>query len=245
MEFHNSRALVTGSTAGIGREIAKLLAAQGASVIVSGRNAERGAETVAAIKAAGGDASFIAADLSDLASVHKLAEDAGEIDILVNNAGIFPFAATVEEEVSTFDTAFTVNVRGPFFLTAALMPKMIAKGTGSVINISTTAAALGVPMLATYSATKAALESLTRTWAAEFGGHGIRFNTVAPGQVRTDAIVAKLGENIELPGKLSLLGRIAEPKEIAEMVAFLASPRSSYLTGTTIAVDAGLSIART
>lgn len=135
-------------------------------MVVSGRNAERGAETVAAIEAEGGTASFIAADMDDLESVQRLADQVGEVDILVNNAASFPFAPTLRQRVEEFDQMFDVNVRGLFFLTAALLPKMVAKGSGSVVNISTTAAKMGLPSAAAYSATKAAVESLTRTWAA-------------------------------------------------------------------------------
>ncbi|MFG2793712.1 SDR family NAD(P)-dependent oxidoreductase [Streptomyces sp. NPDC048419] len=240
MELNNKLALVTGATGGIGSETARLLAAQGAEVVVSGRDAERGAATVRSITDAGGRARFVAADLTDLTSLRRLAETAGDVDVLVNNAAIFPGAPTVDQDVDTFDTAVAANIRAPYFLTAALAPAMVAKGAGSIVNVSTMAARIGMPGLSVYSATKAALESLTRTWAAEFSPAGVRVNTVAPGPTRTDMVLATVGE--EGAGqfaKTTILGRLATPREIAEVILFLATDRSAYLTGATIAADAG------
>ncbi|MBB5953685.1 NAD(P)-dependent dehydrogenase (short-subunit alcohol dehydrogenase family) [Saccharothrix tamanrassetensis] len=242
MELEQQVALVTGSTTGIGRETARLLAAAGASVVVTGRNAERGAEVVAALEADGGRARFIAADMADLASVRRLAEEVGEVDVLVNNAGIFPFAPTFEQEAEPYGLLFDVNVRAPFFLTAALAPRMVAKGFGSIVNISTAATAIGMSGAAVYSATKAALESLTRTWAVEFGGRGVRVNAVSPGPTMTDTVVATVGEVAEQQGAATALGRVADPVEIAEAVLFLASPRAGYITGATLMVDGGRTI---
>ena len=125
MELQDQRVLVTGATAGIGQEAAKLFARRGAAVVITGRDTERGAQTVAAIEAEGGRAEFIAADLNDIKSVPRLAERAGEVDVLINNAAATrtPFAPTLEQDVESFDTIFDVNVRAPFFLTAALLPK--------------------------------------------------------------------------------------------------------------------------
>lgn len=240
MELSNKRALVTGGTGGIGSETARLLAAEGAEVIVSGRDAGRGAATVRSITDAGGRARFLAADLTDLDSLRRLAEAAGDVDVLVNNAAIFPGAPTVDQDVDTFDTALAANIRAPYFLTAALAPAMIAKGAGSIVNVSTMAARIGVPGLSLYSATKAALESLTRTWAVEFSPAGVRVNTVAPGPTRTDMVLGTVGEEgAEQFAKTTILGRLATPREIAEVILFLATDRSAYLTGATIAADAG------
>jgi NAD(P)-dependent dehydrogenase (short-subunit alcohol dehydrogenase family) len=241
MELLDKRALVTGGTAGIGRETAKLFAREGASVVISGRDAGRGAETVAEIEADGGRARFIMADNADLASVERLAAEAGDVDILVNNAAVFPFAPTLEQDVATYETLFDTNVRAPYFLTAALAPKMLAKGAGSIINISTIAAIVGMPGASVYSATKAALDSLTRTWAAEFGGSGVRVNTISPGHTHTDSAVTQIGAaEFQALGERSALARTADPKEIAEVVLFLASERSSYVTGASLTVDGGI-----
>jgi NAD(P)-dependent dehydrogenase (short-subunit alcohol dehydrogenase family) len=240
MELSGRTALVTGSTSGIGREVALQLARAGAEVIVSGRNEARGAETVAAIEAEGGKARFTAVDMSDLASVGRLAEAAADVDVLVNNAGTFEFVPTPEQTVAAFDEMFQVNVRAPYFLTASIAPRMAERGEGSIINISTMAAEIGLPGGSVYSATKAAVNSLTRTWAAEFGGSGVRVNTVSPGPTLTQ------GAPIEMVGPMgttTLLGRHAAPEEIASAVVFLASPRASYLTGTNIPVDGGRLVA--
>jgi NAD(P)-dependent dehydrogenase (short-subunit alcohol dehydrogenase family) len=240
MELTGKLALVTGSTGGIGSETARLLAERGAEVVVSGRNAERGAATVRSIAESGGAARFVAADLTDLDSLRRLAEQAGAVDILVNNAAIFPGAPTVAQDLESFDATLAANIRAPYFLTAALAPAMVAKGSGSIVNISSMAARIGMPGLSVYSATKAALEALTRTWAAEFSPAGVRVNTVAPGPTRTDAVIATMGEEgAGQVGKSTLLGRLATPREIAEVIVFLATERASYITGATIAADAG------
>lgn len=240
MELTGKIALVTGSTAGIGAETARLLAAAGAEVVVSGRNAERGTATVRTITDHGGLARFVPADLTDLGSLRRLADEAGAVDVLVNNAGVFPGAPTASQGVESFDAALAANVRAPYFLTAALAPAMVARGSGSIVNVSTMAARVGMPGLSVYSATKAALESLTRTWAAEFSPAGVRVNTVAPGPTRTDMVLAALGEEgAQQVAKTTLLGRLATPREIAEVILFLATDRAAYLTGATIAADAG------
>jgi NAD(P)-dependent dehydrogenase (short-subunit alcohol dehydrogenase family) len=236
MELAGRKALVTGATAGIGREAAEQLARAGAEVIVTGRNAERGAETVAAIEAQGGKASFVAADMNDLDSVNRLAQEAGDVDILVNNAGIYEFYLTPEQNVASYDAMFNVNVRAVFFLTAAIAPKMAARGSGSIINVSTMAASFGMPSAAVYGASKAALNQLTKTWAAEFSKDGVRVNTVSPGPALTEGNPVEMAEQV---GAMTMMGRYAEPKEIADVITFLASPRASYITGANIAVDGG------
>ncbi|MER5408755.1 SDR family oxidoreductase [Streptomyces sp. NPDC002769] len=240
MELTGKVALITGSTGGIGSEAARLIAASGAHVVVSGRNPERGEATVRTITETGGSARFVPADLTDLASLRRLAGEAGDVDILVNNAALFPGGPTTSQDVETFDAAMAANIRAPYFLTAALAPGMVARGSGSIINVSTMAARIGMAGLSVYSATKAALESLTRTWAAEFSPAGVRVNTVAPGPTRTDMVMDTMGEEgAQQIAKTTLLGRLATPREIAEVIHFLATDRAAYLTGATIAADAG------
>ncbi|MFE4174167.1 SDR family NAD(P)-dependent oxidoreductase [Streptomyces sp. NPDC056909] len=239
MELTDQVALITGGTAGIGLEAARLFVREGATVIISGRNAERGAAAVADIGDGPGSVRFVAADLADLQSVGALAEQAGAVDILVNNAAAFPVATTVDQSIAAFQQMFDTNVRGTFFLTAAVAPAMLAKGAGSIVNVTTMAASMGVPGASGYSATKAALASFTRTWAAEFSPSGVRVNSVAPGPTITEGVLVEWGDGVAELGKGLPLRRTAEPTEIAEAILFLASPRSSYVTGSTLAVDGG------
>ncbi|MFF0585074.1 SDR family NAD(P)-dependent oxidoreductase [Streptomyces sp. NPDC003781] len=245
MEFAGKTALVTGSGAigGLGHATAKALAAGGADLILTGRDAERGAQVVADLGAAGGEAAgkvrFVAADVSDVAGVRRLAEEAGVVDILVNNASVMTFSPTVGQDPADYDAAFAVNVRAPFLLTALLAEKMAAGGGGSIVNVSSTAAGLGMPGMAVYGATKAAIESLTRTWAAEFADSNVRVNAVAPGPMRTSKVVAAMGPDMGGMGLTTALKRTSDPAEVARVIAFLASDRASYMTGATVAVDGG------
>ena len=131
--------------------------------------------------------------MADAESVKSLVQQCGDVDIVVNNACSFPAALTVEQDPATFETMFNTNVRGAYFLVAGLVPGMVERGRGSIVNITTLAAFKGIPGASGYSASKAALESLTRTWAAEFGSGGVRVNSVAPGSTRTDGVAAEWG----------------------------------------------------
>ena len=157
-DLEGQRALVTGATSGIGRAVALALARNGAEVIIHGRSAERGAETVQEITDAGGQASFVAADLTDPADVQWLASEAGDVDILINNAGISAFGPTAEFDPAVFDKMFASNVRAPFFLVAALAPGMAARGHGSIVSLSSMAGGVGLVGGAAYGATKVSLE---------------------------------------------------------------------------------------
>lgn len=233
-----STALVTGATSGIGRAVALQLAARGAGVIVHGRNAERGAETVAEIENNGGTAHFVAAELSRPDEVRQLAAAAGEVDILINNAGIFIFGGTLDTSDQNFDDHVNVNMRAPYILVQQLVPGMIARGRGAVVNISTLAASTPKHNGGIYGATKAGLELLTRVWADEFGSSGVRVNAVAagptdtPGTENTPGLLQKLA-------KVTALRRIADASEIASAVVFLASPDSSYVNGAILDVTGG------
>ncbi|WP_304105862.1 SDR family NAD(P)-dependent oxidoreductase [Mycolicibacterium bacteremicum] len=231
-----STALVTGGTAGIGLATARLLAGAGATVLIAGRDRARGEAAAADIA---GDVRFIQADMGDQTSVDGLIRAAGRVDILVNNAARFPGAATVDQDVASFESTFDTNVRGLYFLVAGLVPGMLERGTGSIVNVTSLVASKGVPGASVYSASKAAVESLTRTWAAEFGPRGVRVNTVAPGPTDTEGVYAEWGDtNAEL-GRALPLGRTAAPSEIAQAVLFLASPASSFITGVTLHADGG------
>ncbi|MBO0913265.1 SDR family NAD(P)-dependent oxidoreductase [Streptomyces laculatispora] len=238
-ELAGSTALVTGATAGIGRVIALRLAALEASVVVHGRDEQRGAETVDEVTAAGGNARFVAADLSKPEEVLRLAAEAGEVDVLINNAGIYRFASTPDTTAEMFDTHMAINSRAPMLLVGALAPAMATRGRGVIVSLSTGAATTPVRGAAAYGASKAALELLTRVWADEFGTQGVRVNAVAPGPVHTPGTKEMGDEALQVIGRTTVLRRVAEPEEIAEAVLFLASSRASYITGTVLEVLGG------
>src|SRR5207253_8293364 len=196
------KALVTGATAGLGRAIALQLARDGADITVHGRDATRGAQTVDEIHGQGGSSRFVAADLNNAENVTLLAKEVGDIDILVNNAGFSVWGPTETFGIESFDAMFASNVRAPFFLVAAFAPGMVARGKGSIINVSSMAGQIGLAGGAAYGATKAALSSLTRAWAAEFSPSGVRVNAIAPGPVYTEGAAP---ERIEALGATTLL----------------------------------------
>ena len=229
-------ALVTGATSGIGRAAAEELSRHGAEIVVHGRDADRGSAVVDAIAAADGKARFVAADLTEPAQVDYLAGQAGPVDVLVNNAGFSWFGPTAELDVVTFDRLFAANVRAAYLLVAALAPKMAARGSGGIISIGSMAGRIGLAGGAAYSATKAALAAMTRSWAAEFSPSGVRVNAIAAGPVLTSGAAR---DRIEALGATTLLARPAQPDEIAGVIAFLASPKASYITGAVVAADGG------
>ena len=237
-------ALVTGATSNIGKGVAIAMAAEGASVVVAGRDAARGAQVVNLIEAAGGRAAFVAADLDGSAARSaQLAADAaaafGPVTVLVNNAGIYPPDGTLATQEDTFDRVFAVNVKAPFFLTAAVVPGMVEAGGGVIINLGSWIARLGVPKGAVYGATKGALETLTRTWAAEFGAQGIRVNALSPGVVFDDpgdAPAAAEAAMVTTPA-----GKPGAPADIAAAAVYLASDEAAFVHGAVIDIDGGRS----
>jgi NAD(P)-dependent dehydrogenase (short-subunit alcohol dehydrogenase family) len=243
MATDSSTALITGGTSGIGRAAATKLAQLGIHVIVVGRNAERGEKTVAEIRAAGGKADFISSDLRDAPSAREVARRAievgnGHVDILINNAGIYPFGPTHETMEEVFESVYSLNVKAPYFLVAELAPLMARRGKGAIVNLSTMAADYGAPGMSLYGSSKAAINLLTKVWAAEYGPSGVRVNVVSPGPTRTEGTDA-MGEGLEQLAAQAPAGRPATADEIAEAIVFLATDRASFIYGAKLAVDGG------
>jgi NAD(P)-dependent dehydrogenase (short-subunit alcohol dehydrogenase family) len=243
MTSNASTALVTGGTSGIGLATARKLAQLGIYVLLVGRNAERGKKAVDEIRAGGGKADFISSDLHDASSAREVAKKAvklgdGHVDILINNAGIYPFGPTHEMTEEQFDQVFSLNVKAAYFLVAELAPLMADRGKGAIVNLSTMAADYGAPGMSLYGSSKAAINLLTKTWAAEYGPKGVRVNAVSPGPTRTEGTDA-MGEGLEQLAAQAPAGRPATADEIAEAIVFLATDRASFIHGAKLAVDGG------
>jgi NAD(P)-dependent dehydrogenase (short-subunit alcohol dehydrogenase family) len=242
MGLNEKVALVTGSTSGIGAATARALAGEGAHVIVVGRDEARGRSVVESIRAKGGTADFIAAALRDESSALTLAnaalEIAGRVDILVNDAAIGVFGPTASTTEEQFDDTYSVNVKVPFFLVAALAPGMAERGEGVIVNVSSMVAGFGLAGQALYGSSKAAISLLTKAWAAEFGPSGVRVNAVAPGPTRTEG-TAVMGEALDQFAAASPAGRVASPREIASTIVFLVTDAASFVQGAVIPVDGG------
>ncbi len=237
-------ALVTGASRGIGRASALALARLGAQVLVHYASGAREADSVVAdIRKGGGRADAVGADLGAADGPHKLARQVRAIvgdrlDILVANAGVAKAATIEETTLEDFDRLFAVNVRAPFFLVQQLLP--ILHDGSSVVLLSSLAAHASVGALPAYAATKGAIDTLVKHFAAALGGRGIRVNAVAPGVVATDmSSFAKTDEGRTYTLGLQTLKRIAQADDIGDAVAFLASPNARWITGDTLRVDGG------
>jgi NAD(P)-dependent dehydrogenase (short-subunit alcohol dehydrogenase family) len=241
-DFKGRTALITGATSGIGKATALALARRGARVLVSGRDSARGQMVVQAIRAEDGVGEFVQAELSDAGSTRKLAQRALEIashvDVLVNSAGVFALGPTEQTIAETFDDVYATNVRAPFILVAELGPKMAGRGAGAIVNVSSMVGEFGVAGMSLYGSSKAALNLLTKAWAAEFGPKGVRVNAVSPGPTRTEG-TAEMGEGLAQLAAAAPAGRPARPEEIADAIVYLASDSASFVHGVVLPVDGG------
>ena len=243
MTTDSSTALITGGTSGIGRASANKLAKIGIHVIVVGRNAERGERTIREIRATGSQADFISSDLRDASTARQVAKRAlelgkGHVDILINSAGVFPFGPTHEMTEELFESVYSLNVKAPYFLVAELAQLMAKRGKGAIVNVSTMVADYGAPGMSLYGSIKAAINLLTKAWAAEYGPSGVRVNAVSPGPTRTEGTEA-MGEGVEQLAAQAPARRPATADEIAEAIVFLATDRASFIYGAKLAVDGG------
>jgi 3-oxoacyl-[acyl-carrier protein] reductase len=243
MKLQNRIALVTGASRGIGAAIARKLAAEGAVVAAVYRSKRSAAEEVAdGIRRAGGQAAIFQADVSDEnavnAMVREVAARFGRIDILVNNAGVFEAAAVGEISRELFQNEFLTHAWSVVAMTQAALPHFPKTG-GHIVNVSTSLVHEPGDGTAVYSAAKAAVEVLTRGFAMELGPRGMRVNAVAPAITRTDMTAAIPQDHLQRETALTPLRRLAEPDDIADVVAFLASHDARWITGRTILVDGG------
>lgn len=240
-------ALVTGSTDGLGAGIARALADEGAYVVVSGRNAARGEKVVAEIAEQGGSAIFAGADLArggavirELADAARAAAD-GPLDILVNNAAmLIAPGPTAEIGGDLIDWALAVNVKAAILLTGLIAPGMATRGNGAIVNLGSINGLVGMAGSALYSATKAAIHSLTKSWAAEYGPSGARVNTVAPGPTATERNLARADHIAPIIARTPAR-RMGTPEGVGSAVTFLVSEDASTINGATLTVDGGLS----
>lgn len=238
-------AVVTGASRGIGAAIAKRLAREGAVVIVGyNRNAEAAQAVVAEIERAGGEAEAIRADVADLEQVKRLFAETmqgfGRLDILVNNAGIAEFRPLEAIDAAHYSRQFDVNVRGVLFATQEAAQRFGPEG-GCIINITSGAAKAASPGTSVYSATKAAVEVMTSSHAAELGPRGIRVNAVSPGITETDMLQKVIPAEVQQRMiQTTALRRVGTPEDIADVVAFLASHEARWITGQVVGVNGGL-----
>src|ERR1700752_1606557 len=246
-EFQGKVAIVTGGTSGIGRAAAVAYAREGARVVVAGRRAAEGEETVRLLRAQGSEGLFVTTDVSKAAQVRELVDRTMQkfdrLDFAFNNAGIeqvpTPF---LEQDEETYDRVMDINVKGVWLSMKYEIPAMLTSGGGSIVNTSSTLGVVGMPGIEIYAASKQAVIGLTKSAALEFGKQGIRVNAVLPAAIETDMLYRFVGDKSESRAFMDAkhpIGRVGKPEEIADAAIWLSSSKSSFVTGHSLLVDGG------
>lgn len=244
-------AVITGGNAGIGEAIAKRFAEEGASVVVTGRRQQELDRVVSVIRHGKGKVLAVAGSVTDDTHVQEVVrrtiDSFGRIDILVNNAGLGDFGKRLHEiDDVTWANVLDVNLTGVFRMTRAIVPQMIKQGRGAIVNISSIASLIGLPTLPAYTASKGALDALTRALAVDYAKDGIRCNVVNPGLIDTPMAAPLMANPQQLEPILShyLLRRPGKPEEVASMVLYLASEEAAWITGGTFTIDGGMTVSK-
>ena len=237
-------AIITGGGSGFGRETAIKLAQRGANISVVDVSKEQGEETVKLCKQLGTDAIFIEADVSKVEDVKRYVsqtvEHFGKIDLFFNNAGISGSGVrTLDCSEEEFDAIVNVNLKGAFYGLKYVVNEMLKTGGGSIVNTASLGGIVGMPTLGPYSATKHGIVGLTKTIAGEYGRDNIRINAIAPGTNETPMVKAFPPEAIKVMGEAVPMGRLGQPHEVGNVVAFLLSDEASYIHGAVISIDGG------
>ena len=244
LEFSGRTALVTGGSRGIGRACVEILARHGASVAVNFRaNADAAQNVVQAVTSAGQQAIAVQADVTDEAQVRSMVEtveqELGPIDLLVNNAGVFHFVSHEETDLAIWNETLACNLTGVFLVTWAVKQKMIERGFGRIVNMSSISALRPRANAIAYAASKAGVTGFTKSLAEALAGHNIRVNAIAPGLIETEILDGVEQSTIDRIVESTPLGRIGTPEDVAELARFLLSDESRFMTGQTLVVSGG------
>ncbi|WP_284641252.1 SDR family NAD(P)-dependent oxidoreductase [Paenibacillus silviterrae] len=251
MRLQNKIILITGSGSGIGKSSALLFASEGATVVVNDLQEDKGQETVNEIRQAGGEALFIQADVTDPESVKAMVDEIierfGRIDVLFNNAGISGVGAIHEVEPDAWDRVISINIRGVFLPSKYVLPHMMARKEGSIINMSSCIAEIGLARRASYSATKGAVLALTKSMQVDYAPYNIRVNALLPGTILTPFVENYLRTSYDDPEaaveslkKRQLSGDLGRPDDVAKAALFLASDESKFMMGSPLYIDGGV-----